>query len=247
MGTGKGRVVDVNLVDSVFSLMEGMLPEYALDGRVRQPAGAAIADRLADQHLPLRRWAVAVHRRELRPDLLPADGGDRPAGDGGRSGLCDQRAALRRTATPLDAAIAAWTRTLPAKDAEAMLEDAEVPCSRLFDIADCAADPHFRARQAVQDVRRSADRAHAASRADDPAGWRTAGGCGALDRSGGRRAHRPCAAHAAGACQEIKIDPAVWRWRDGVALAGAGCAALHRPGGHADRAIPKHFGISGSR
>src|ERR1700692_2360575 len=41
-GSGKGRVVDVNLVDSVFSLMEGMLPEYALDGRVRQPAGAAL-------------------------------------------------------------------------------------------------------------------------------------------------------------------------------------------------------------
>ena len=38
----KGRVIDVNLVDSVFSLMEGMLPEYALDGRVRQPVGAAI-------------------------------------------------------------------------------------------------------------------------------------------------------------------------------------------------------------
>src|SRR3954452_2339592 len=43
MGTGRGRVIDVNLVDSVFSLMEGMLPEYAMDGRIRQPAGAAIA------------------------------------------------------------------------------------------------------------------------------------------------------------------------------------------------------------
>ena len=42
VGSGKGRVIDVNLVDSVFSLMEGMLPEYALDGRVRQPVGAAI-------------------------------------------------------------------------------------------------------------------------------------------------------------------------------------------------------------
>ena len=66
----RGRVIDVNLVDSVFSLMEGMLPEYAMDGRVRQPVGAAIADRLADQHLSLRRRAVAVHRRQLGPDLL---------------------------------------------------------------------------------------------------------------------------------------------------------------------------------
>jgi formyl-CoA transferase len=53
---------------------------------------------------------------------------------------------------PLDAAIGAWTRTLAAKEAEAVLEAAEVPCSRLYDIADCAADPHFRARRAVQDI-----------------------------------------------------------------------------------------------
>ena len=33
-----------------------------------------------------------------------------------------------------------------------MLEQADVPCSRLFDIADCAADPHFRARMAVQEI-----------------------------------------------------------------------------------------------
>jgi formyl-CoA transferase len=52
----------------------------------------------------------------------------------------------------LDAAISAWTKTKTAKEAEALLEQADVPCSRLFDIADCAADPHFRARQAVQDV-----------------------------------------------------------------------------------------------
>jgi len=52
----------LNLVDSVFSLMEGMLPEYALDGRVRQPAGAALPP-IAHQHLSLRRWPVALHRR----------------------------------------------------------------------------------------------------------------------------------------------------------------------------------------
>jgi crotonobetainyl-CoA:carnitine CoA-transferase CaiB-like acyl-CoA transferase len=38
----KGRVIDVDLVGSVFSLMEGMLPEYGLFGWVRQPQGAAI-------------------------------------------------------------------------------------------------------------------------------------------------------------------------------------------------------------
>ena len=32
------------------------------------------------------------------------------------------------------------------------LEAADVPCSRLYDIADCAADPHFRARGSVQTI-----------------------------------------------------------------------------------------------
>ncbi len=38
---------------------------------------------------------------------------------------------------------------MPAREAQERLEAADVPCSRLFDIADCAADPHFRARGSV--------------------------------------------------------------------------------------------------
>src|ERR1700744_1243978 len=150
MGTGKGRVVDVNLVDSVFSLMEGMLPEYALDGRVRQPAGAALQTASPTNTYACAdgRWlCIAGNSDLIFVRLMKAIGQPALADDPRYStnGLrCENRA-------PLDAAIGAWTRTLPAKDAEEILEAAEVPCSRLFDIADCAADPHFRARQAVQD------------------------------------------------------------------------------------------------
>jgi crotonobetainyl-CoA:carnitine CoA-transferase CaiB-like acyl-CoA transferase len=151
MGTGKGRIVDVNLVDSVFSLMEGMLPEYALDGRVRQPAGAALPTASPTNTYPCAdgRWlCIAGNSDLIFSRLMTAIGRPELAADPAyaTNGLrCENRAAL-------DAAIAAWTRTMTAKDAEAVLEAAEVPCSRLFDIADCAADPHFRARQAVQDV-----------------------------------------------------------------------------------------------
>src|SRR6201996_5589886 len=142
MGTGRGRIVDVNLVDSVFSLMEGMLPEYALDGRVRQPTGAAIATASPTNTYPcadgkflcvagnsdliFARLMKAIVRAELATDPAYATNGLR----------CDNRDAL-------DAAISAWTRSMTAKDAEAILELAEVPCSRLFDIAGCAADPPF--------------------------------------------------------------------------------------------------------
>ncbi|HVY14321.1 MAG TPA: CoA transferase [Rhodopila sp.] len=151
MGTGKGRVIDVNLVDSVFSLMEGMLPEYAMDGRVRQPAGAAIATASPTNTYACAdgRWLCIAGNSDLIFGRMMKAIGQPALADDPRyatNGLrCQNRDAL-------DAVIAAWTKTLPAKDAEAILEAAEVPCSRLFDIADCAADPHFLARKAVQRI-----------------------------------------------------------------------------------------------
>ncbi|MBO0712589.1 MAG: CoA transferase, partial [Acetobacteraceae bacterium] len=150
-GTARGRVVDVSLADAVFSLMEGMLGEYALDGRVRQPVGAAIATASPTNTYPcadgkwlcvagnsdliFRRLMDAIGRPELASDPRYRTNNDR----------CTHRDAL-------DAAIAAWTRTVPARRAEEILEEAEVPCSRLYDIADCANDPHFRARKSVLEV-----------------------------------------------------------------------------------------------
>ena len=151
MGTARGRVVDVNLVDSVFSLMEGMLPEYALDGRIRQPAGAALPTAAPTNTYPCAdgKWlCIAGNSDLIFARLMAAIGSKALASDPAyaTNGLrCENRAAL-------DVAIASWTRTLSAKDAETILEAAEVPCSRLFDIADCAADPHFLARRSVQAV-----------------------------------------------------------------------------------------------
>jgi crotonobetainyl-CoA:carnitine CoA-transferase CaiB-like acyl-CoA transferase len=149
--TGKGTVIDVDLVSSVFSLMEGMLPEYGLFGWIRQPAGAAIPTAAPTNTYPcadgkwlaiagnsdliFRRLMAAIGRPELAADPRFATNGDRCA-----------------NAADLDAAIAAWTRTLPAAEAQAALEQAEVPCSRLYDIRDCVEDPHFRARDLVMQV-----------------------------------------------------------------------------------------------
>jgi formyl-CoA transferase len=144
-------VIDVNLVDSVFSLLEGMLPEYALDGRIRQPVGAAIPTaaptntyRCADgkflciagnSDLIFARLMTAIGRAALAKDPAYTSNADR----------CARR-------DELDAVIGAWAATLPAREAEARLETADVPCSRLYDIADCAADPHFLARASVQTI-----------------------------------------------------------------------------------------------
>src|ERR1700756_901470 len=113
-GTGRGRVIDVNLVDSVFSLMEGMLPEYAMDGRVRQPVGAAIATASPTNTYACAdgRWlcipgnSALIFRRLVKAIGQPALADDpRYATNGLR---CENRAAL-------DTVIGAWTQTLPAK------------------------------------------------------------------------------------------------------------------------------------
>ncbi len=150
--SARGRVIDVDLVSSVFSLMEGMLPEYGLFGWVRQPQGAALPTAAptntylcadgkwlcvgGNSDLIYRRLMLAIGRPGLAEDPRMAT----------NIGRCAH-------AGELDAAIEAWTRTLPAAEAEAVLTAAEVPVSRLYDMRDCAEDPHFRARRTVMEVR----------------------------------------------------------------------------------------------
>ena len=150
-GTGRGRIIDVCLVDSILSLMEGMLPEYALDGRIRQPAGAGIPTAAptntylcADgKFLCIAGNSDLIFRRLMQVIGQPA------LADDPRFRTNATRCANVRV---LDAIIGAWTATLPAAEADALLDAADVPASRLFDIADCAADPHFLARRSVLPV-----------------------------------------------------------------------------------------------
>src|SRR3954462_10097866 len=150
-GTGRGRVIDVNLVDSVFSLMEGMLPEYAMDGRIRQPAGAALPTASPTNTYPCAdgKWLCIAGNSDLIFRRLMAAIGRPELADEPRFATNGLRC---ENVAELDAAIAAWTRTMTGAAAEAVLEAAEVPCSRLYDISDCAEDPHFQAGQMVMKV-----------------------------------------------------------------------------------------------
>jgi len=150
-GNHKGRIVDLDLVSSVFSLMEGMLPEYGLFGWVRQPQGAAIKTAAptntylcadgkwlciaGNSDLIFRRLMGVIGHPELADDPRYLNNARR----------CENVAGL-------DAAIAAWSATQTAKQAEDALDGAEVPCSRLYDMKDCVEDPHFQARDLVMEV-----------------------------------------------------------------------------------------------
>ena len=149
-GQGDGQVVDVSLVESVFNLMESLVPEYDLLGHVRQRSGGALPGIAPSNTYPTRDGAYVViagnsdpiYKRLMqvigRPDLA-----DDPA-----FAHNDGRAAQSAL---LDAAIAGWTSSLSIEAVLAALEAAAVPAGRIYSVADIVADPHYQAREMILD------------------------------------------------------------------------------------------------
>ncbi|MEM6291066.1 MAG: CaiB/BaiF CoA-transferase family protein [Myxococcota bacterium] len=144
-GSGKGQVIDVALYESMFNMMESLLPEYDRAGIVRQPTGGALPGivpsntyRCSDGRIVIgansTRLFVSLMRLIDRNDL--ADDPQLQHNDG-------------RTARveAIDAAIEGWTSARSCDDALAALRDAEVPSGPINTIADIAGDPHVQARE----------------------------------------------------------------------------------------------------
>ena len=149
--TGRGGDIDVALSESVFSLLEGALPEYGALGSVRQPTGGGIATAAPTNAYRSRDgvWMlIAANSDPLFRKLADAMGQPALAGDpdyAGNQARCTHAAALDRL-------IGAWTATLGASELEAALGAADIPHTRAYTIADIAADEQFRARSMVQEV-----------------------------------------------------------------------------------------------
>jgi formyl-CoA transferase len=149
---GEGQMIDVALYESVFNVMESLLPEYSVFGAVRQPAGSSlpgIAPTNAYQCVDGKYALIAgngdgIFRRLMdvigRPDLR-----DDPA-LAGNDGRVAQVARL-------DEAIGQWTATRKLDDVLAALNDAAIPAGKIYDAADIAADPHYKARDMILDSR----------------------------------------------------------------------------------------------
>ena len=150
-GDGLGRTVDVALTESVLSLMEGMLPEYGETGKVRQPSGSRIPTAAPSSAYPTRdgKWVlIAGNSDPLFQRLCALMGGSDLAAD---PRFCDNPSRVANVAA-LDEMIGAWTCQYEAAALLDLLEKADVPATRIYDAADCAADPQFRHREMVREV-----------------------------------------------------------------------------------------------
>ncbi|MBN3807920.1 CoA transferase [Paraburkholderia sp. Ac-20347] len=147
---GKGQVVDVALYESVFNMMESLLPEYSVFGAVRQPAGSSLpgiapsnAYRCSDGKYALIAGNGDSIFRRLMELIDRADLGNDPtlAQNDGRVAQVER----------IDAAIAAWCERRPLDDVLAALNEARIPAGRIYDVADIDADPHYHAREMIVD------------------------------------------------------------------------------------------------
>lgn len=147
----KGQVVDVALYESVFNLLEGVIPEFDGAGVIREPSGSTVTGivptntyRCADRKFVViggngdsifKRLMVAAGRPDMaeNPDMAT------------NAGRVENEAAI-------DDALDSWCRSLPSDDILSILEDARVPSGPIYSVADMMQDPHFQARGLFQQV-----------------------------------------------------------------------------------------------
>jgi crotonobetainyl-CoA:carnitine CoA-transferase CaiB-like acyl-CoA transferase len=151
MGNGDGQVVDVSLVESVFNLMESLVPEYDLLGHVRERSGGALPGIAPSNTYPTRDGSYVVIAGNSNPiykRLMHAIGRADMAEDP-QFAHNDGRAAQEKL---IDAAIAGWTSAQSIDEVLAVLERAEVPAGRIYSVKDIVADPHYQARDMLLDT-----------------------------------------------------------------------------------------------
>jgi crotonobetainyl-CoA:carnitine CoA-transferase CaiB-like acyl-CoA transferase len=144
-GQGDGQIVDVSLAESVFNLMESLVPEYDMLGHVRERSGGALPGIAPSNtyltadgaYVVIAGNSDPIYKRLMttigRADLAEAPEFAHNDGRAAKSGL-------------LDAAITHWTSSLPIEQVLSALEAAEVPAGRIYSVADIVSDPHYQAR-----------------------------------------------------------------------------------------------------
>ena len=150
-GGGGGQVVDVSLVESVFNLMESMVPEYDLFGTVRERTGGSLPGISPSNTYAASDGGYVVIAGNSDPifrRLMKAIGRDDLGND---TSLHSNQGRVKRNAE-IDSAIAAWALRYTTDEVVSALEAAEVPAGRLYSVADIVADPHYQARGMIQQM-----------------------------------------------------------------------------------------------
>ena len=143
---GEGQMVDVALYESVFNLMESLVPEFDHAGVVRERTGGALPGIVPSNTYTTRdgeNIVIAGNGDAIFKRLMLAMGRIDLAGD---AQLARNDGRVQRT-EEIDAAIQAWCDTHDIDSALAVLQAADVPAGKIYSVRDMMTDPQFLARE----------------------------------------------------------------------------------------------------
>ena len=148
---GKGQVVDTAIYESVFNLMEAVVPEYSGCGAIREPSGSTITGIVPtntyltsdDKHVIIggngdsifKRLMIAIGRRDMAED---------PRLEHNQGRVENEK--------EIDAAIEKWTREHTSDEILTTMDEVSVPAGPILSVEDMMNDEHYIARGMFQEV-----------------------------------------------------------------------------------------------
>lgn len=143
--TGEGQCVDLALYESVFRVLDEIVPAYQQSGYVRERAGADTVNVCPHSHYQTRnsKWvAIACSNDEMFRRL--ADAMEQPElASSTRFGHRDLRLGARDEVNRI---VAEWVLSLDLEEVLARCKKFGAPASLIYSIADIFEDPQYRAR-----------------------------------------------------------------------------------------------------
>lgn len=146
--TGKGQVVDAALYEAAFSFMEPHIPAFQQLGLIAKRCGSRLPGHTPntlyrtadDRYIHVTAGSQSVFKRLVqvmgRSDLLEHEHFATPL-------------ARAEHENEVDALVGAWTESLALTELETLLDAANVPASRIFNMEDIFSDPHYAAREMI--------------------------------------------------------------------------------------------------
>lgn len=142
---GRGQMVDVALYESVFNLMESLVPEFDFAGVVRERTGGALPGIVPSNTYTTgdqENIVIAGNGDAIFHRLMLAIGREDLAHD---PALARNDGRVLRT-LEIDQAIQDWCSTQTIDEALVCLRDADVPVGKIYSVKDMMQDRQFQAR-----------------------------------------------------------------------------------------------------
>ena len=148
---GEGQVIDVALYESMFNMMEAVVPEYDGAGVIREPSGTTLTGIVPTNTYKCRdnkfvviggngdaifkRLMIAAHHPEMAENPAMANNAGRVIHE-----------------AEIDAALFQWCKNNDAQTIISELEAERVPVGPIYNIEDMINDPHYQARGMFEQV-----------------------------------------------------------------------------------------------